>query len=238
MELVGILRLLSRRPILLAVGAVAAVAIGIFAAGRGEAKTTGTASDRLMLDTAKSQVTHDAPGAVETLPWRTLMLAYLAGTRSLTDRIANDVRIRSKQLVVLYPDLEAPEKPDSLSDRASEVAAVTSAKYVLTVDFDELLPVISLGAEAPNRAAASRLVEATMSALEDAGTPARVTPEIQGLTVERMGPVRSKTVVHKSPPLLGVGIAIALFGLWCAAVAFIPLLLSAWRNAGRRAQPV
>jgi hypothetical protein len=237
MELVGILRLLSRRPILLAIGAVAAIAIGILAAGRGETKTTGSASARLIVDTAKSQLTYQAPGAVDTLPWRTSLLAYLAGSRSLTDRIATEVGIRRSELAVLYPDLEVPEKPDSLPSRASEVAAVISEKYVLTVDYDELLPVISLGAEAPDRGAASRLVEAAIGALKDAGTPASVTPQIQGLAVDSIGPVRSKAVVHKLPPLLGVGIAIVLFGIWSAAVAFIPLLLSAWRDAGRRAQP-
>ena len=92
-----------------------------------------------------------------------------------------------------------------------------------------MLPIISLKGEAPDRAAAVRLVEATVDTLKDAGTPASVEPGIQGLAVESLGPVRSKAIVDKPKPLLGVAVAIVLFGLWTAGVAFIPLLLSAWR---------
>jgi hypothetical protein len=236
-ELVGILRLVSRRRILVAIGAVAAIAVGILVAG-GETKTSGAASARLMLDTAKSQLIHQAPSGSGTLTWRTVLLAYLAGSRPLMDRIVNGIGIRRNELVVVYPKLEVPERPAALPSRAAEVATVTSEKYILLVDFDELLPIISLEAEAPDRAAAARLVEAAVSTLKDTGTPVRVTPQIQALAVESMGPVRSKAIVHKPQPLLGVAIAVALFGVWSAGVVFIPLLLSAWRGAGRRPQPI
>jgi hypothetical protein len=235
-ELVGILRLLSRRPIVVAIGAVAAIAVGIWAAGSGEVESRGNASTRLMLDTAKSQLTHQNPSGADTLTWRSILLAYFAGSRRLTDHIAKEAGVRRNELVVSYPGLEVPAVPAALPSRAAEVAAVTPEKYVLIVDFDGLLPIIRLETLAPNRGAAVRLVEAARDTLKDAGTPARITPEVQGLIVESMGPVRSKAIIDEPRPLLRIAIAIVLFGVWCAVVASISVLLSAWRNAGRRPQ--
>jgi hypothetical protein len=235
-ELVGILRLLARRPILVAIGAVAAIAAGVLALG-GETEKTGTASARLMLDTAKSQLSHQAPAGADTLTWRTVLLAYHAGSRPLRNRIANEVGIRRNELALVYPNLAEPFAPAVLPARAAEKAAVISEKYILSVDVDEIVPIISLAAEAPDRGAAARLVEAALRALDNAGTPAQLTPRLQGLSVEPLGPVRSKAIVHKSNPLLGVGLAIVLFGVWSTGVALIPRLLSGWRDAPRAPQP-
>ncbi len=236
MELGAILRSLSRRPILVAIGAVVAIAVGVLAAG-GPTQKSGTASARLVLDTAKSQLINQAPIGGETLTWRTVLLADLAGSIPLTDRIAGEVGIRSSELVVVQSELSAPAMPAALPTRAATVAGVTSEKYVLTVGLDPLLPIISLKAEAPDRGAAVRLVEAAMGALKDAGRSTRTTAQLQGLTVDSVGPVRSKEIVDKPQPLLGVALALALFGLWSAGLAFFPRLLSAWRRIGRRPQP-
>ena len=235
MELVGILRLLSRRPILVAIGAVVAIAVGVLAAG-GQTQTSGTASARLVLDTAKSQLINQAPIGGDTLTWRTVLLTDLAASMPLTDRIADEVGIRRSELVVVQPELSAPAMPTALPTRAARVAGLISEKYLLTVSFDELLPIISLNAEAPARGAAVRLVEAATGALKDTGESARTTRQIQGLTVDSVGPVRSKAIIDKPQPLLGVALAMALFGLWSAGVALIPRLLSAWRHTGRRPQ--
>jgi hypothetical protein len=234
-ELVAILRSLSRRPILVAIGAVVAIAVGVMTAG-GPTKTSGTASARLVLDTAKSQLINQAPVGGETLTWRTVLLADLAGGDPLTDRIAGEVGIPRTELVVVQPELSAPVMPAALPTRAATVAGVTSEKYVLTVSFDELLPIISLQAEAPDRRAAVRLLDAAMGALKDTGRSTRTTAHLQGLTVDSVGPVRSKAIVDKPQPLLGVAVAMALFGLWSAGVALIPRLLGALRHPGRLPQ--
>ena len=109
---------------------------------------------------------------------------------------------------------------------------MTSEKYILTVRFDEMLPMISLEAEAPDRGTAIRLITAAKGAIDDAGTSTQVGPQIQSLVVESAGPVRSKTIVNKPQPLLGVVLAILLFGIWSAGVAVIPRLVSAWRRYG------
>ena len=230
MELLGILRLLSRRRLLVAIGAVVAIAIGVLATGL-TTQTSGKASARVMLDTANSQLTHGAPSGGDTLTWRSVILAYLAGSRALTDRIADQAGIRRNQLVVVYPTLEDPWRPAALPSKASEVANVVPEKYVLTVTFDELIPIISLKAEAPDRRASARLAAAAVSTLEEAATPTQVTPGIQGLAVESLGPVRSKAIVQRPQPLLGAAIALVLFGLWVACVAFIPLFLDALRRS-------
>lgn len=237
MELVAILRLLLRRPVLTAIGAVAAIAVGVLAAG-GETEKTGTASARLVLDTAPSQLIHQAPTGSDTLLWRTVMLADLTASRPLMDRIAGEVGIRRNELAVVHPELAVPVIPATLPSRAATVAAVTPEEYVLTVRFDELLPIIALEANAPDRRAAVRLVEAAGDALKDIGTPERVTPQIQGLTVESVGPVRSRTIIDKPQPLLGIGFAIAVFAVWSAGVALSPRVRSAWRYTFRKPRPV
>ena len=233
MELVAILRLLSRRPILVAIGAVLAIAVGVLAAG-GKTERSSTASARLVLDTARSQLIHQAPRGSETLAWRAVLLAELAGSKALTDDIADEAGIRPNELVVVYPELADPFLPAILPTRAAEVARVTSEKYILTVRFDEMLPIISLEAEAPDRGTAIRLVTAAKGAIDDAGTSTQAGPQIQSLVVENAGPVRSKTIVDKPQPLLGVVLAILLFGIWSAGVAVIPRLVSAWRRYGGR----
>ena len=230
MELLGILRLLSRRRLLVAICAVVAIAIGVAATGLAT-KTTGKASARVMLDTASSQLTHGAPSGGDTLTWRSVLLAYLAGSRALTDRIADQAGIPRDQLVVVYPTLEVPWRPAALPSTAAEVGGVIWEKYVLTIGFDELVPIISLKAEAPDRGAAARLAAAAVSTLEEAGTPAQVRPGIQGLAVESLGPVRSKAVVKRPQPVLGAAIALILFGLCVAGLAFVPLLLGAWARS-------
>jgi hypothetical protein len=234
-ELVAILRVLSRRPILVAIGAVLAIAVGVLAAG-GKTERSGTASARLVLDTDRSQLIHQAPRGSETLPWRAVLLAELAGSKALTDDIAGEAGIRPNELVVVYPELADPFLPAILPTRAAEVARVTSEKYILTVRFDEMLPIISLEAEAPDRRTAIRLVTAAKGAIDDAGTPTQAGPQIQSLVVESAGPVRSKTIVNKPQPLLAVVLAILLFGIWSAGVAVIPRLASAWRRYGGRPQ--
>ena len=236
MELVAILRLLLRRPVLTAIGAVAAIAVGVWA-GSGETTKTGTASARLVLDTAKSQLIHQAPTGADTLLWRTVMLADLTASRPVMDRIASEAGVAASKLVVVHPELSVPVIPATLPSRAAAVASVIREEYVLTVRFDEFLPIISLEAEAPDRRAAVRLVEAAGDALEDTGMPARVTPLIQGLSVESVGPVRSEAIIDKPQPLLGVAIAIVVFVVWSAGVALIPRVRSAWRYTFERPRP-
>jgi hypothetical protein len=235
-ELVPFLRLLARRPMLVAIGMVVAIAIGVLAAG-GKTKESGTASGRVVLDTAKSQLIYGDPSGGDTLGWRGVLLAELAGSRPVTDRISNELGIRRNQLVVVYPDLAEPVMPATLPSRAAQAARATPEKYVLTVRFDEVLPIISLDAQAPDRAAAARLVEAATGGLKAVGTSEPVSPQIQGLVVEKVGPVRSTAVLDRPQPLLGVALAVILFGLWCAGVALVPRLVSAWRSAGRPPQP-
>lgn len=237
MELVPILRLLSRRPVLLGIGALVAIAIGVLVAG-GPTKKSGTASARLVLDTAKSQLIHQNPSGGDTLTWRTVLLADLAASKPVVDRIASEVGIARSELVVVQPELTVPVLPTTLPTRAAKAAAVTSEKYIVTVSFDELLPIVSLEAEAPTRETAVRLVQATAGALRDTVTSAGTTPGAESLVVENVGPVRSKAIVDKPQPLLGVGIALVLFGLWAAGIALIPRLLSAWRYVSLTRQPV
>lgn len=200
------------------VGAVASIALGVISSG-GEASRSGVASGRVVLDTPKSQLIHRAPRGHDTLPWRAELLADYLAVRPLRERIAKEVGIRTSELVVVHPPLTVPEVPTTLPARAARVANATFEDYILTVRFNELAPIISIEAAAPSREAAARLAGAASAAVQDTGTPSRVSPMIQGLVIESIGPVQSKELVDKPKLVLGVALGLGLFFIWCAAVA-------------------
>lgn len=235
MEFVPILRTLWRRRILVLIGAVASIALGLVAAG-GETSRSGFASARVVLDTERSQLIYRAPSGHGTLPWRAQLLADLTATRPVRERITTEVGIKDRELLVVLPQLDVPVIPSTLPSRASRAANATFEEYILTVRFDELAPLISIDATAPSREAASRLAGAASSALQDTGTPALVTPGIQGLAVESVGPVLSKEIVKKPKLVLGLALVLCVFGFWCGALALGPRLLDFWRAVAGRPQ--
>jgi uncharacterized protein involved in exopolysaccharide biosynthesis len=234
-EFVPILRALWRRRFLVLVGAVAAVALGVIAAG-GETTRSGTASTRVVVDTEKSELIYQNPYGHDTLHWRADLLADLLASGPLREQVATEAGIKAKELAVVLPPLAVPVIPSTLPSRASKVANPTSDEYILTVHVDEVAPIISIEAAAPSRGAAARLAGAASAALQQTGTPTEVRPGIQGLAVESVGPVQSKEIVNKPKLVLGFALVVCLFCAWCGAIALGPRLLEAWRSFAERPQ--
>ena len=235
MEFVPILRALWRRRILVLVGALAAVALGVIAAG-GQTTRSGTASARVVVDTEKSELIYQNPGGHDTLHWRADLLADLLDSGPLREQVATEAGINTKELGVVLPPLAVPVIPSTLPSRASKVANQTFYEYILTVHVDEVAPIISIEAAAPSRGAAARLAGTASAALQETGTPAQVTHGIQGLAVESVGPVQSKEIVNKPKLVLGFALVVCLFCAWCGAIALGPRLLEAWRGVAERPQ--
>jgi hypothetical protein len=234
MELVAILRALGRRLTLVGLGALMSIALGIVLAG-GQASSRGMASTRVVLDTPKSQLLYAAPNGADTLWWRARVLADLMASQSLRKRIARDLGVQQRQLVVVDPQLTTPTIPASLPRHAAEAAMTIRQPYVLVVRFDQELPIISIEASAPDRRRATRLVEAATRAL-GAATSAHETRRLQGIVVDRVAPVRAEEVVRGPGRKLLFGVPVILFGFWCGCVAIVPAAVRS-RRARRRRPP-
>jgi len=230
MELVGTLRLLWRRRLLVALGAVAAAAVFLVGAG-GKTREISIASTGVVLDTPDSQLIHPAPRGAETLPWRAGLLADLLTTRPAVTRLAREAGVSRRQLAVMDPSLALPPVPASLPKNAAEVAARTPGPYVLLVTFDQLIPIVSIDAAAPSRRAAVRLAAAAAAALK-AGAPSTSATSRPAFVVESVGPIRTKRAGGKSNDKVALAVSCLSFVLWCAAIAVVSGFRAALRRAG------
>jgi hypothetical protein len=235
-ELVAILRVLWAHRILVALGAVVAIAAGLMVA-RGETTSVGVASTRIVLDTPDSQLLLPVTKGADSLGWRAALLANLTASQSVREDIADEVGIRPDRLVVIEPLLTTPTVRTALAPRALEAAEHTTADYVLTVRFDPELPIISVEALAPDRRAATRLAEAATGALTAAAKAPPDTRGKQGLVVNELGTPRTRAIVSGPGRAMPVAVTVVLFGFWCACVALGAGMARAWRAADRPVQP-
>jgi hypothetical protein len=253
MEVLGLLRVLWRRRLLVLVGAAAAVALGV-AVGGTPSTSSGFAHARVLVDTPRSQLVDTAPIGADTLTWRASLMAHLIAGEPAKERLARRLGIRPDELAVVDPALSAPQIGSSLPKSASELAGMTAVPYVLTVYLQNTtLPVISVEAVAPDREAAARLAAAAEEVLKADVPPPQPEPavtdeeaesdafrsdlsELQPFVVREVGSVRARTVVTGGLPMKAVAAAIVVFGLWTMAVAFLPLVARLLRDH-RRVQP-
>jgi hypothetical protein len=229
MELVPILRRLWQRRIALAAGLVLAIAAA-FAVGPGAPARSAVAAARVVLLTPDSQLVNADPPGADSLQWRTGLLAHRLATDPVRDKIAAAAAIPPERLIVVDPVLEEPAAPTTLPLAASEAAAIRPEPYSITVRYDTLLPVISLEVHAPDRAAAVRLAKAAQDELV-AESVAGDGKTVQGYDVAPIGPPSAaRDEVKAAPPTKAIAALIAVFGLWCAALA-----VASWLR--RRAHP-
>jgi hypothetical protein len=235
MEIVQVVRALWRRRLALTLGLLAAAGVGIARGGTPPA-SSGVAFVRVALDTPRSQLLTPAPTGVGTLPWRASLLSHLVASDPVKQQVARKAGIRLEQLAVVDPALTVPAVPASLPKSAAAVAAIDPAPYVLTVYLSNgALPIISIGTNAPDRRAATRLAAAAAGVLEADASSARL-PGLQRFVVQRVTPIHARTLVTKSPPTKSAAIAFVLFAMWCACVA----LAARFRIGGfrlRRSRP-
>jgi hypothetical protein len=230
-EFVAILRVLWRRRVVVAVGVVAAIGVGVLVA-RGQTTHAGAASTRVVLDTPDSQLVNRAPKGADSLEWRAAMLANLIAREPVRRQIARDLRIAAGQLSVIEPALTTPTVPTPLASHAL-AAAETTGDYVLTVQYEPGLPIISMETRAPDAVRATRLVEAATRALTTAAKTPRDPRELQGFVVDSFGRPQSWETVSAPDRWLALGVSVVVFALWCAGLALLAGMARAWRAAGR-----
>jgi hypothetical protein len=220
MELTALLRVLWQHRLLVALGALAAGALGLSVASGHVSSRLGIAHVRVVLDTPTSQFVDAVPDGADTLPWRAALLADLAASDTSTRQIAKAMGIAPSALVVSAPYLSAAPIGVPLPTRALDAAAVKPEPYQLAIQGVGANPIIGIDAQAPTRAQAARLAAVAIDALRTRIAAPATAADPQQLVLENVGPVRAKEVNQDSPFKAAAAASIAAFTLWCGIIVF------------------
>jgi hypothetical protein len=242
MELLTVLKMLSRRRFPAGVGVLVALTVGAAASGvlplrtgDSQAQVTGEALARVLVDTRDPLAGTVQPKGAETIQRRTVLLADLLSSDPMMAIITGQAGLRAGEVVVHRSTDREPSVPGALPERAAEAeTASATERYALDVRTDASVPIISIGASAPDVPSARRLAEEAVDALRWA--TARPSGRNAGVEIQPLGAVRAREVADDSGPrpLLGLAAATVAFVMWCAAIVIACGLARLWRTAGAR----
>jgi hypothetical protein len=237
MELLSVLRCLWRRKLALGIGLVLAIGAAVALGGPPPAASE-VAWTRVALDTPQSELVQSDPKGSDTLAWRASLLVHLMSTDAAGRELAQALHVPAYEVAVMDNAWALPEIPASLPVRAATAASTTAAPYVLTLDMaDPVLPVISIKAAAPQRAAAVRLAAAAAAWLQAQSSPTAApysskvltgggaALKLQQFVVQPVGPIRVKRETARSLPTKQIAVAVFLFGAWLAGTVLMRRLL-------------
>jgi hypothetical protein len=230
-EVIIVLRLLWRRRLLVILGAVLAVGAA-FALGPSPTSARGFALASVLMDTSRSQLVTDAPDGVDSLSWRATLAGQLLGTDASRQSIAAKAGIDPRLLTVTDLELALPIIPASLPRAAVQTAYSTATPYALNVHTDGIVPIISIVAEAPDRASAARLAEAVVRTLQ-VNSASTTSEQDLGLAAEQTAPIDAIGIPGGKGRKKMAAVAVVLFGLWVAGMALVPALFGATRTIMR-----
>jgi hypothetical protein len=200
-----------------------AVAAGVLAGRKVEdraAPVSGQATVRMVLDTTDSQLVAAAPKGADSLPRRAALLADTVSTEAGTAGVARAAGVPRETVAVLGPAaISDPVLASPLVSRVSAVVASQGPPYVVDVKADELTPIITIEAHAPDVSRATKLTTATAARLRSLlvkqdGTRSR------GFVLETVAPLKTKQLTSKTRPesLFMLVAAFATFACWCGCV--------------------
>jgi hypothetical protein len=248
MELVHIATSLWRRKLLVAAGALFALLVAIhmlfqvtlWPPGLHRKGTRlGTASAEVMID-AEDSALGDLRRATLPLVDRTAIFARFLGAGGVSRGIARAAGLPESQLAVIGPKLRIDGVPDPESAQRALVEA-RHAQYLVQVQQGDDLPILTLYSQAPDKATARRLADATVVTLQRfltsyqdrAGVPAS-----RRTAFRPLGPAQASEVRVTGGAFLPVAAFLFLFGSWCFAILAWPSAVAAWRAEGEpRTQP-
>jgi hypothetical protein len=183
MELLSIADVLRRRRILVVFGLVVACALGTMVSGviaTGSARSTrptGEALAQVVIDTRVPLVATTGPGADATIVQRSVLLSALMGSGTMTASIAQRAGVQPDALTVLGPVLPPVSEfglvPDGQLPQLAATAAQTAVytPYVVRLQPNYAVPIVSIGTSAPDVREAVALALATIATLKAATLP-------------------------------------------------------------------
>ena len=237
MELLTPLRILARRRLMVALGALLAAALGVAASGKVAIGPFGASELHSALATANIQIDTPRPLAVDAkarasiATQQAMMLAERLPASDARDMIARGAGVPVDELAVLSSRTAIVGRAGPVARSAVDAAASLRTRYRLTVSSTSDAPIISLVAFAPDVRTARRLAAAAAPAVEMmiAAAPARVWKRLQ---VEPLAQPQAIALDSGGPkPLLGVAAALIAFIGWCWGLVVAGGMLRAWRGA-------
>ena len=218
---------MARRRVV-AVGGVAAIALGVLVGMAQQPSYSSVATTRVVLDTHKSQLVDAAPDGADSLQWRAALLADVMMGRSMKSAIARGAGIDEENLKVIEPLMAIAELETPLAQHALEAAGAPEP-YVVTFEADPDLPFLAIYAAAPDRGSAVRLARAATRAAESADV-AHSGKTLQGFVIEQAASIRVVETVSGGKRIIGAAAFLFVFGAWCAAVALLPGIMTGARR--------
>jgi hypothetical protein len=242
MELIGILRVLRSRRLLVAIGLLCAIAIGVvvdFRVSLGLPPTlqsrqykVGLASASVLIDTPTSAVADLSPVGAEVLTGRAQLLADLMATPPVQTLIARQAGVPLRQLITVGPaGAGIPPVPTSLSQQAAQLKPTNT--YRLTIASEQTLPIIAVSTEAPDAPRAARLADSAVNALgqylSSIASFQRIPPDKRPV-VTSLGSAQAGEGVRGTRRIYGLVAGILAFGFFCSAIVLVSGVVRRWRG--------
>jgi hypothetical protein len=208
---------------LLVLGAIAAIALGVTSAR--PTPSTTIASERVMLDTPVSELSHANPVGGDGLGARTTILGNLVASGPAQARIARAAGVPRARFVALAPST-LPEVASPLARAAEAAGSATPERYVLKIGVDPGLPLVIFDALAPSRREARAILDAAVQSLSDAAGP-----DSRRVVTEPLGEAQTRVIRGSSGRVRAVALAVVAFALWCGCVVLLAALRSSALSA-------
>ncbi len=242
MELVKILRELSRRKAMVALVLVFALVVGLLLAfkpglpPKSRQYEVSLASSDILLDTRESQVvTVGGHGPdLTTLAARANLLGNLMIGGPLKEAIARKAGIPVDMLAVVPPaNVNTPGvEPQPVESPAAREQS-DADRTVLTLSTEEALPIIHVTAQAPDQATARALTEATVGELKTyLGSVAafQKIPAAHQLVAREFGAPVVETMTRGLPRSYALAAALGLALIGCSLIIGGAWFVRSWRQ--------
>jgi hypothetical protein len=231
MGLVGLLHVLWRRRIAVAIGILLAAGVAVLGIQRGSGAASASSLNQVLIDTPSSLVADARARGAMTIYTRARLIGNLIATDGARSAIADRAGIDAAELAVAAPGSGAPpEAITPLAEQAIEVAR-PRAPYLVSVEVAPELPILTIAAAAPTREQAEKLGAATIAALPGV---ARAAPG--GGSAVAIEPLGQPEVTLKPAPKGRAKVvieAMMLLLFWC--IGCVVLDGAARRRRGRAA---
>lgn len=231
MGLVGLFRVLWRRRILVAVGALLAIAAAVVGVQRGAgAAPTASSLTKVLIDTPQSLVADAQAHGAGTIYTRARLVGGLIVDDEAKAEIARRAGLQPSELAILGPGAAAPPTiVTPLAEQAITVAKPTQP-YLVSVEVAPDLPILSIDANAPDR---DRAVKLGKAAVDTLSTVAQAAPGGGGsVAIEQLGKPLIATKAAASGKAKALGGALVLFILCCLGCVLFDSVMQ--RRGGSR----
>jgi len=238
METVKILRKLWHRRVSVTVVMALSITLGLVLTHRvglppeSRQYRVGVAGARILIDTPKSQFIEVAPLGADTLGQRANVLAALMAEGDVKAAIARRAGLAPQDLLAVSESSAEPQAVNPSDLKGPEINLLTTR--VVRDSEGGQLPIIEVEAQAPDSAAATRLVNAAVSGVGeylDSKAAGEQIADRRRLKVSSLGINPGRLEVRGPGLLIGVGVGILAFLFGCAIILGVSALSRGWRDA-------